>query len=432
MLQNKRFCFASVSFLFSLLKEFLFMNTFSSLPESTRHTITLPDATPSATLDLLDFGLAEEDEVVLPITTQPYLKWFNEASTDAGIIAKGFHIGKGIDPKLDETLEGLGMRHYVVEHRTPDADGQTQKPYWHLSPCSLIVVAEGLLSRRQMQNSERRTGIAYGKEPVFDQQGQPERYEDGNPITRRTLKARVYLHELVKMGYQDWLPLTLHGNIIDDFLSALTAQFRVLEAYRGYTGRKAPFYGFSLPLAPAARRRLVGKGAKQSPIYPIVAQLPSTIDRAYLQAHLIPVWLIDLLRDSLLPETIVWSMEASKRIVSPRQQEQRTQALLDTSHASAPVPSPVPPTPVMPMSAPSEQKEEHPTADRVIRQPELLWIVREYCQHDQQLVQQLCEHFRVPGLEQLRMSQFDQLRLAHSERKQAVRASEPPFPAASR
>src|SRR2546430_13158601 len=41
-------------------------------------------------------------------------------------------------------------------------------------------------------------------------------------------------------------------------LEALGKQIEVLKAFHGFTGRRAPFYGFSIPLAPAATRKMVG------------------------------------------------------------------------------------------------------------------------------------------------------------------------------
>src|SRR5689334_17182385 len=130
------FCFDSVpGILVSLFTMFIQECVMQSPSnEFTRRTITQPSPVPPSTLDALNFGLAEGEEVVVPVMKPAYLKWINSAVTDTETTARGWHLDKGVDPRIDETLEDLGMRSYIVEHLTEDEDGETHKPYWLLSP----------------------------------------------------------------------------------------------------------------------------------------------------------------------------------------------------------------------------------------------------------------------------------------------------------
>jgi hypothetical protein len=129
---------------------------------------------------------------------------------------------------------------------------------------------------------------------------------------------RVFIHELLRHGYADWFSVTLSGYSTDPMFEALAEHYRVLECYSAYRRAQskndvAPFYLFSLPTAPGAVK-MVGEPPNQGSIYPIVAHVPATIDKDYLKTHLIPMHLIEHIREQLFRETVLWSIEESIRM----------------------------------------------------------------------------------------------------------------------
>ncbi len=365
-------------------------------------TITVPQAEGRPTdLDALDFGWTEDDRVIAPITKMARLRWLNGAATDEQTMAIGWHIECEINPLIDETLEGMGMQRYVVQHRTADKDGNTQKAYWRVHPCSLIVVAEGVLSSFQMRDTDERTGIAYAREVERDESGAAKRYDDGkgNIKMHKVLKLRAFVHEMVLHGYNEWLPLTLTGNIVECMLEALGKQIEVLKAYQGFTGRKAPFYAFSIPLAPAATRKMVGpKDGQQSPIYPMLAQVPASIGKEYLLQHATPKDLVARIREELLADTVVWSIAESAKIVQGSDTEGNGESLNAPS-----------PTPQLTTGTHVE------TPDPLVKQAQIDWIVKQYCKGNTSVLQAICEHFGMEKVEQLHVSHFRQLVQAKQE-----------------
>ena len=365
-------------------------------------TITVPDTESAPTdLDNLDFGWSDDDLVVVPITKMARLKWLNGAATDEQTLAIGWHIECEINPLIDETLEGMGMHRYVVQHRTADKDGNTQKAYWRVHPCSLIVIAEGVLSSFQMRDTDERTGIAYAREIERDDSGAAKRYDDGrgNIKMHKVLKLRAFVHEMVLHGYSEWLPLTLTGNIVECMLEALGKQIEVLKAFNGFTGRKAPFYGFSIPLVPAATRKMVGpKDGQQSPIYPMLAQVPASIGKEYLLQHATPKDLVTRIREELLTDTLIWSFEESVKIAQGSDADGNGEGLNGSR-----------PSPQLTTSARGED------ADPPVKQAHIDWIVNQYCKGNASVLQAICEHFGMEKVEQLRVSHFHQLVQAKKE-----------------
>src|SRR5205085_12078108 len=99
----------------------------------------------------------------------------------------------------------------------------------------------------------------------------------------------------------------LTGSIVECLVESLGKQIEVLKAFNGCTGRSAPFYGFSIPLVPAATRKMVGpKDGQQSPIYPMPPQVPASIGKEYLLQHATPKDLVTRLREELLTDTLIW------------------------------------------------------------------------------------------------------------------------------
>ncbi len=355
------------------------MTQYSSHPS----TITVP-ATPQS-LDDLDLEFAEGEQARKPVTEVPRLWWHNGLPVvDTETVATGWHIKAGIDPAIDETMEGMGVPRYLVQHKRPGKDGDNSpKPYWRLRSCSLIVIASRVQSTLELSRStDERFGIAFGWGTARDDDGNAELKEDGEPRKGTSLRMRVYVHEMVRHGYCECLPISLNGFSTDYMLTALQEQYRVLDAYAAYRkaqGRSgvAPFYLFSLPTAPGPMK-IVGKAPKQGTIYPILAQPPATIDRAYLEQHLISKDLAELIRAGILEETVSWSITESQRITMGKGDENGQPAAI----------------------------AQHSEQDAVVTQPQIAWIIQQYCKGNAGVIRATCERFGVKEVNQLRGSHF--------------------------
>ncbi len=217
------------------------------------------------------------------------------------------------------------------------------------------------------------------------------------------LKLRAYVQELVQHGYHEWLPLTLTGNIVECMLEALGAQFAVLEAYEQFYRRKAPFYAFSLPIVPSAKVKMVGpKDGDQSPIYPMLPQVPEVVNKDYLTRHLTPMDLISHISQGLLAETVAWSLEESLKIAAGKEGgEENGQPAALAQHSASLV-----------AGAPAASSVQDP----VVTQPQVAWIIQQYCRNNAGVIQATCERFGVSQVNQLRGSHF---RTLVSEQPQA-------------
>jgi len=132
---------------------------------------------------------------------------------------------------------------------------------------------------------------------------------------------------------------------------------------------------------------MVGEPPDQGSIYPIVAQVPEVVEKAYLKQHLIPTQLIERIREHVLDEAIVWSIEESIRIDQGRAVQEERQALHGSSEDAV---------------AGARALETDP----LVQQAQVTWIVRQYCKEDPQTISKVCVHFGVSSPEQLRMSHF--------------------------
>ena len=103
--------------------------------------------------------------------------------------------------------------------------------------------------------------------------------------------------------------------------------------------------------------------------------------------------------ETLLDETILWSMQESVRIAQGRE-DGNGQASQELVHNGA--------SPVLQLAAGSPLATGQ-DQDPLVQQPQLAWIVRQYCREDRATMEAVCRHFGVQQVEQLRMSHFREL-----------------------
>lgn len=360
-----------------------------------------------ASLDDLDFDGAPP---VRPVS-DPLLQWFNGLPTDDDRIAKGWHIERGKQSRIDEVCHELGLVSYSVFHR---GSGKTV-PYFRLGDCSLFVITAGLQSVQEMNASRERIGIAYGWQ---------------NHKGSSKLKFRAIIQELAARGYTEPFTVSLEGTITREMLVSLGEQFRALDAYKAYREKRGkagspPYYALSLPLHPARQVKPVGHGehGEQYTILPMFAAIPSPVTADYLRDHLCPVDLYERIRDLLLTPTILWSNDTTRNIYqgSDREAWEDEQEALDRG----PEPS----------KGPTSSPGPASTQARAGNDKELLAT-------EQQLasIGKLCEHLDRPIPDNLSSLSFQEAReliatLSHEYRKTraklpvVARDAEPPIQA---
>lgn len=394
----------------------------SSIPEN--NMVVVPSNTDLAPLDL-DFG--DEGELVVKPTlySNPRLQWFNGLTTTSFETAIGFHIEADINPLLDETLGGMGVKRYVVQHKSPDKNGEVkQVPYWALSAggrtCSLFILSYGIKSKNEMNRDVNdRCGIAYGWEVSRNHEGQIVMKKGSNEPKRQCrLQFRAYIHELVQHGFSEWFQVAFSGIITEDVLAALDVQFRVIDVYnayaRGQGTKSAPFCGFSLPLAPGAVKMVGPKDGDKSPIYPPVAQVPQQLSSEYLRAHLIPGELMQLIRENhVLEDAAAWSIQRSQEIIGEQSPTEQSQVATPTATVIVDAP-PTPQPPAIPVVQAPPAAPQLPEADRRLTPKEVDWIRKGYCVNNPNFLKDVCNRFTVARAEDLMLSHYNQLK-AESE-----------------
>jgi hypothetical protein len=262
------------------------------------------------------FVLPDEEVAIQP--TSDAIFWFNGRPTLEGSLAVGLHLPCG-DAQLDALAEQLGFETVTVIH-----GDNTRKPYYRLSPCSLIFLASNTQSPQELRGTQRK-GFVHAWGPVLDEKtGQFKRNAKGEVVNYCRVKVRVFVHELVRAGFCEPFQLALRGYITDSLMKTASAVYRLSRALSDYRQRHQSeepvyFYSTSLPIVPAREPISVGEG---SVIYPLRPDLPARLDDAFIEAHETPAELVALIRESLLQQAVDWSTQESLLIRQGRHPEQ--------------------------------------------------------------------------------------------------------------
>ncbi|GCE32020.1 hypothetical protein KDA_75040 [Dictyobacter alpinus] len=374
------------------------------------------DSTLNTSLVPLDVDFDDEIDAVVKPTLQPnpqLMYMTGNLTTTTFETAVGWHVPADVNPTLDELLASRGTKRYTVQHKTGEV---RQKPYWNLNwngaVCSLIPVAYGIKSTWEMgRKIDDRVGIAYGVGIATERDGTVQiSKKTGLPKKKPQLQMRVFIHELLdkENGFNEWFQVSLSNYLVDDMLAALNEQFRVLDAYNAAIRAqvaadpkkweekkppRAPYWGFSIPMVPGTPKPVGPKDGDQSTIFPMVAKIPelplnvpATI--AYLNAHRTPEHIREVLREGLLDETLIWSVQRSQEIV-----EERPEVTVTEEHES--------------IDGTAVELPQLPSGDDpLVNATQMAWIRDTYCSGSQDTIKAICQHFRVADLVQLRVSQY--------------------------
>lgn len=239
-----------------------------------------------------------------PVITDPVIQWSTGLPTKDRTLYAGWlvEIKDGQD-ELGAAMTAAGFKPVTIKH----GSGQFVT-HWALPSVSLFLVADGMQTMAEMKQTPDRYGIAFGW----------KRQDDGR--MKSVLRCRVFVRELLAVGYDEPLLLTLSGTVTGDFLGGLERQYAALDAIdalrqeQGKPELNPPFYALSIPFGagPDVTR---GQAGASKEIAPPLAAMPEPITRAYLLAQYIKADWAPLIEHHL-DATIAWSIAESKRIAS--------------------------------------------------------------------------------------------------------------------
>lgn len=246
-----------------------------------------------------------------PVVTTPPLQWATGLQTKERTLYAGWLIETGKDEALDDALSRAGFTPIVIKH------GQGNLvTHWALPSAALFVACTGIQSMAEMRVDPTRYGIAFGWRTL----------EDGR--RQSVLRARVYIQELLMVGYAEPLTLTLKSTLTGDLLAALTQHYEVLDAVnpiRASVNKPAidvPYYAVAMTLT-AGQEVPRGSGGQTKAITPMVSgSLPT---KEYILAHWCKRdWAAVI--EAALDGTVAWSISESARIAAGEEAQEGWEA----------------------------------------------------------------------------------------------------------
>lgn len=238
-----------------------------------------------------------------PLVTiaDPLLQWASGLPTSDRRIYAGWLVEARKDEALDQAMNAAGFSLVTIKHGSGNL-----VTHWAVEAASVFVVADGVQTIAEMKQTSDRYGIAFGW----------RRLPDGRMQSQ--LRCRVLLRELLAVGYEQPLLLTVKGTSTGDLLHALIRQYEVLDAcaaFRAEAGKPAqdlPLYAFSIPLGPGQEvTRGTGNATKE--IAPIASLVPEPVTKEHVKAHWVKRGWVGAI-EQLVDETVAWSVSESAAI----------------------------------------------------------------------------------------------------------------------
>jgi len=238
-----------------------------------------------------------------PVVADAVLQWASGLPTADRRVYAGWLIEAGKDEILDLAMEQAGFTQITIKH------GQGNLvTHWAVETANVFLVADGVQSIGEMKDDPSRYGIAFGWHA----------HESGRAQSQ--LRCRVFLRELLNVGYAEPLLLTVKGTLTGDLITSLMRQYDVLDAnaaLRKAAGKQPwdlPLYAFSIPLGPGPEVTR-GQGNATKTITPMRDVVPTVVTKEHLLAHWIQrPWVAVI--EALLDATIAWSIAESAAIAA--------------------------------------------------------------------------------------------------------------------
>jgi hypothetical protein len=244
---------------------------------------------------------------------EPLLQWATGLQTKDRRLYAGWIAERGKHDEFDAAMETAGFTSVVIRH----GKGNFVE-HWAIETANLFVVAEGVQSIGEMKHTDERYGIAFGWRTL----------ESGRQ--QSVLKLRAHLRELLELGFDYPLILSVKSTLTGDVIAALIRQYEVLDAIDAFRAQdkkpalNPPFYACSIPIGPG-QEVARGSGGQTKEITPPVAKIPTPVTKDHVRAHWIARgW--EPFIEGRLDDTIRWSMQLSRSIAEgyePREQEEQ-------------------------------------------------------------------------------------------------------------
>jgi hypothetical protein len=237
----------------------------------------------------------------------PLLQWATGLQTKERRIYAGWLAEAGRLEVLDDAMDQAGFKQVTIKHGSGN-----MVTHWAVETANLFVIADGVQSIGEMKHTEQRYGIAFGWRTLQGGRQQSQ------------LRFRAFLHELLAVGFEEPLLVTVKGTLTGDMITALTRQYEVLDAvdtFRKQSGKPAynpPFFACSIPLGPGSEVTR-GSGGATKEITPIVAEIPTPITKEYILAHWIKRPWVQLI-EGMIDQTVAWSEATSTLIAAGEDQ----------------------------------------------------------------------------------------------------------------
>jgi hypothetical protein len=231
-----------------------------------------------------------------PVVRAPTLQWASGLPTTGRAIFAGWLCEREWDTELDAAMERAGVTSTTIRH-----GGGALVNHWTLPTVSLFLIAEGVQSLHELRETSERYGIAFWWTTL------------PNSMRQSHLRCRVLARELLTVGYDAPLTLSVKSTLTGDLIAALVQQYAVLDAAAILWGRTdLPFFAFSLPIGVGAEVTR-GNGGQARTLVPMVAGVPKPIDEEYLAAQwTTQAWAERV--EGLLDATVAWSREMSRQM----------------------------------------------------------------------------------------------------------------------
>lgn len=228
------------------------------------------------------------------------LQWATGLQTKERTLYAGWLVECGKDEDLDSAMGAAKIIPVAIKHGSGNV-----VTHWALPQASLFVACTGVQSIAEMKRTTERYGIAFGWTS-----------KDGRP--QSILRMRVYLQELLMVGYAEPITLSVKSTLTGDLIDALTLHYDVLDAVnpiRTGLGKPAidlPYYAVAATLKAGAEVAR-GSGGQTKEIAPMVyAGVP---EKKYILDHWCRKPWAEVI-EADLDATTEWSMRESERIAA--------------------------------------------------------------------------------------------------------------------
>ena len=139
--------------------------------------------------------------------SDPLLQWAGGLETKTRALYVGWFTEVNVNAELDEACQRTGFHNVQIKHQRTGAPAEI-KTHWAIPVANIFVICDGVQTILEMAETKERNGIAFWWKQNGDR---PESH----------LRARVYLRELLEVGFDRPFTLTAKSNLTGDIITAM-------------------------------------------------------------------------------------------------------------------------------------------------------------------------------------------------------------------